>query len=260
MDDTIQVYEENLKELYKMKDEIKSILFLDDDLECLDHYPTVCCIITSLNEGKIEESKENPHAIEMEMIITIGRSLGPDEKKDLISKLEKIKIIAIEVDENRDILRVRLKYLHNLLGDDLFFKFITEVRSIFLLTRAIPSEVMKYGIKTYGSPLLSQHPLITKASPKNQEKLLRKLCCKVTIAAKLDFSGSNFEIDLSNQMEKVFNNLESNSKQEGSILRVPLARKETRRGGIKARRKRSKSSPQKRRKFSKLEPDGNDES
>ncbi|KAG5860181.1 hypothetical protein KMI_02g02710 [Encephalitozoon hellem] len=261
MDDVIQTYKENLKEIHRIKDEIKTMLFLEDDLECLDSFLSVCCVITSLNEGrKVEDLEERPHAMEIEMIITIGRSLASEERKDLISKLEKIKATTVEVDKTRNIFRTRFRYLHSLLGDELLFKLLLEIGSLFLLTKAIPSEVMKYGINTYGSPLLSQHPLVTKASPKNQEKLLRKLCCKVTIAAKLDFCESNFEIDFSEQMERIFNNLENNTKQDGSILKVPLARKETRRGGIKARRKRSGSLPQKKRRFLKLDPSGDDES
>ncbi|ADM12342.1 uncharacterized protein Eint_100140 [Encephalitozoon intestinalis ATCC 50506] len=255
MDDTIQRYKEKLNELEKIGSEIKDMLSLDYDLDCLSHSPSVCYIATSLEEGKAEELEENKYSIEVQMIITIGKSLDSTLKKDLISKIEKIKAINIGIEEYRDAIASRFKYLHNLLGNDLLFKLTIEVKSLLPLARAIPSEIMKYGIETYGFPLLSQHQLIMKASPQNQEKLLRKLCCKVTMAAKLDFCESSFEIDFYSQMEKIFNSLESKEKEEKSILKVPLARKETRRGGINARRKRQGSSPHKRRRLLKLEPD-----
>ncbi|UYI26476.1 putative snoRNA binding domain-containing protein [Encephalitozoon cuniculi] len=252
MDNALQMYKKKIKELHEVKTQIKNMLFLDYDLECLDDYASVCCILASLNKEKTEELQEYAYGMEIEMVITIGRSLDADKKKSLVSSIEKIEVIDAEIDQCKNGLRTRLRYLHNLMGDDLFFKFIVEMGCLFSLVRATPSEVMKYGIKTYGSPLLSQHPLVAKASPKNQGKLLRKLCFKTTIAARLDFCESNFEIDFYKQMEKIFSSFEDSMVQESSILKTPLARKATRRGGIRARQKRRGSPSPKKRKFLKL--------
>lgn len=257
MDKAIRAYEEKLNAFRNAKNEVRAILFLDYDIDCLDDHISLSCISKALHGGEAVELEGIYHsyAMEVEMVATIGKSLDMDKRKDLISKIEEIKHMLSEIDECKGTLRVKLRYLHGLLGEDLFFGFVVEVGCVFSLAKAIPSEIMKYGVKTYGSPVLSQHPLVAKTSPRNQEKLLRKLCCKVALAAKLDFCGSSFEIDFYGQMEDIFNSLENVGREESSILKPPLARKTTRRGGIGARRKRRTTSSPRKRKFLKLGAD-----
>lgn len=260
MDAALQGYREGMEKHVKICTETGELLQLEYDLSCLADQKCTQTILEMLAGKECIDTEAPPeHAMEVEMAVNLGRLLNIDGRQRLLSNIEQIQGINMQMARCKDELIGKYGYLHRLLGEDLFLRFAMDVESISSLVRASPSEMTRYGVKKQGFPLLGEHPLVLMASPENQEKMLRKLCCKVLIAVKLDIAESSFEIDLYCQMEDILGRLEAGKRKADAPLPVPRARKTTRRGGIKAKRRRQDVESPRKRQFVKFEPgDAND--
>lgn len=250
MDDTIRSLRTRMHDCGEISSRVRDVLSLEYDLLCLDDPGCVDYISSALASGAKEMDLSGipaSYAMDVEMIVSVWRSLETEDREKILSSIETLRGLLSEVSRCKDELGGRFRYLRRLLGDDLFFKFAVEVENFSQLVRVTPSEMMKYGMANHGAPLLSQHVLVAGASPENQGKMLRKLCYKVSIAVKLDLCGSDFEIDLYRQMEDIFHKLEHREQGGTARLPTPLARKTTRRGGMKTKRKRGQQGSRKKR-------------
>ncbi|KAM0672930.1 hypothetical protein CWI42_050090 [Ordospora colligata] len=258
MDQDLREYKHNLESLHSAKHKIQSFLSLEYDLTCLESQESLQYILEVLSNACIHEHTEPSSLLTMdaEMIINTYRSIDLENKKKLIILIEEAQVHFKKSRASMNTLQFNFKNLHNLLQEDLFFKFMAEVETISSLIKNMPSDIKKYGVKKYGYPLLLQHSLVSLATLTNQEKMLRKICCKVALAVKFDICKSNFEIDLYKQMQEILDNLEHAPQKNESPLLIPLARKITKRGGLKTRQRRQGRIQHKKNKITNINDTG----
>ncbi|KAH9411525.1 hypothetical protein HK407_05g09020 [Ordospora pajunii] len=254
MDQDLREYKHNLENLHSIKHKIQCFLLLDYDLTCLETQESLEYIHRELVKTYIHEHTEPSTllTIDAEMIINIYRSIDLENRKKLILLIEDALLHFKKTKTSMNTLRSSFKNLHNLLQEDLFFKFMAEIETISSLMESTPSDIKKCGAKKYGYPLLLQHSLVSLATLTNQEKMLRKICCKVALAVKFDICKSNFQTDFYKQMQDILSNLEHVPQKDESPLSIPLARKVTKRGGLKTRQRRQGRMQHKKKKITSI--------
>jgi len=254
MDQDLREYKHNLENLHSIKHKIQCFLLLDYDLTCLETQESLEYIHRELVKTYIHEHTEPSTllTIDAEMIINIYRSIDLENRKKLILLIEDALLHFKKTKTSMNTLRSSFKNLHNLLQEDLFFKFMAEIETISSLMESTPSDIKKCGAKKYGYPLLLQHSLVFLATLTNQEKMLRKICCKVALAVKFDICKSNFQTDFYKQMQDILSNLEHVPQKDESPLSIPLARKVTKRGGLKTRQRRQGRMQHKKKKITSI--------
>jgi hypothetical protein len=243
MERLVVEYRERLVDREASMEEVQKRLGLEYELNSLRDNRNIDVLRKELDA--LEEDQNKPE--ELYMVVQVYRSLEKEDKAGIRDSLDAIyklnNRLAELFDETSMEASSRFRYLSELLGLRLLTELAIEVDNFWSLAQMPTYRMKSLGSLYFGRPILQRHPLVEGASSRNKKKILRKLCCKVAIALKLDLFESKHSINFYEDLKKFAELVEGGENRASKPLPVPSIRKKSRRGGLQAKKRRKHDSP-----------------